>query len=124
MFNKSITAAASAARVIPKASKTSALPDLLETERLPCFATFNPAAAERSAVPVDRLKLLEPSPPVPTMSIVACSGSKETGIATSLMALAKPLTSSADSPLSLNAVNNAPAKGGATTPSANLVIKL
>ncbi len=52
----------------PSASSTSALPHKLDTERLPCLTTRAPAAAARSAAPVERFKLPEPSPPVPTMS--------------------------------------------------------
>ena len=52
----------------PSASSTSALPDLLDTPRLPCFATFAPAAAVTNIDAVEMLNVCEPSPPVPTMS--------------------------------------------------------
>jgi hypothetical protein len=52
----------------PSASSTSALPDLLETLRPPCFATFAPAAAVTNIVAVEMLKVCAPSPPVPTIS--------------------------------------------------------
>jgi hypothetical protein len=52
----------------PSASSTSALPDLLDTLRLPCFATFAPAAADTNMVAVEMLKVCAPSPPVPTIS--------------------------------------------------------
>lgn len=52
----------------PSASSTSALPDLLETLRLPCLATLAPAAADTNMVAVEILKVCEPSPPVPTIS--------------------------------------------------------
>ena len=44
----------------PSASSTSALPHLLDTERLPCLAIFTPALAATSAAGVDTLKVLEP----------------------------------------------------------------
>eukprot|EP00955_Chlamydomonas_euryale_P070003 360641-Chlamydomonas_euryale.AAC.4 len=49
-------------------SSTSALPHRLDTERLPCLATFAPAAAATMLAPVEMLTLPMPSPPVPTMS--------------------------------------------------------
>ena len=41
----------------PAASRTSALPDLLETERLPCLATWQPAAAATNMLAVETLKV-------------------------------------------------------------------
>ncbi len=55
-------------RFTPSASSTSALPDLLDTERPPCFATFAPAAAATSAEAVEMLKVWAASPPVPQVS--------------------------------------------------------
>ena len=52
----------------PSASSTSALPDLLDTLRLPCLATFAPAAAATNIDAVEMLNVCAPSPPVPTMS--------------------------------------------------------
>ena len=52
----------------PSASSTSALPDLLETLRLPCLLTRAPHAAATNIAQVEMLKVCEPSPPVPTMS--------------------------------------------------------
>src|SRR5205807_5950799 len=52
---------ASGGIVSPRASSTSALPQRLETERLPCFTTGTPQAAVRSAVPVEILRLPERS---------------------------------------------------------------
>jgi len=57
------------ARFTPSASRTSALPQWEETARLPCLATTTPAAATTKAVVVETLKVPEPSPPVPTISI-------------------------------------------------------
>ena len=77
-------------------SKTSALPQRLEAERLPCLATRAPAAAATSIAPVDMLTDPMPSPPVPTMSRHACA--LRTGVDIFRMALAKPTTSSGVSP--------------------------
>ena len=55
-------------RVTPIASSTSALPDLLDTLRLPCLLTRAPAAAATNMLQVEMLKVCELSPPVPTMS--------------------------------------------------------
>jgi hypothetical protein len=42
---------------------------LLDTDRLPCLTTSTPQAAVSNAAPVERLKLPDASPPVPTMSM-------------------------------------------------------
>ncbi len=65
-----IRSAAAGVRLMltPSASKTSALPDRLEIERLPCFATGMPAAAATMATAVEILKVERP-PPVPQVSI-------------------------------------------------------
>ena len=47
------------------------LPELLETERLPCFATRPPAAAATMALAVEILNVLAPSPPVPQRSMAS-----------------------------------------------------
>ena len=41
----------------PNSDSTSALPDLDETDRLPCFATVNPAPATTKAVVVEILNV-------------------------------------------------------------------
>ncbi|OBA64186.1 hypothetical protein A5647_03820 [Mycobacterium sp. 1100029.7] len=46
----------------------SAPPDSEDAARLPCLTTGTPAAATTIAAIVDRLTVLTPSPPVPTMS--------------------------------------------------------
>src|SRR3546814_5766643 len=51
----------------PNASSTSALPDLLDTLRLPCLAIRHPAAAATNIDAVEILNVCAPSPPVPTM---------------------------------------------------------
>ena len=52
----------------PRASMASALPLLLLTLRPPCLLTLPPAAAITKVAQVEMLKVLAPSPPVPTMS--------------------------------------------------------
>ena len=52
----------------PSASITSALPDLDDTARLPCFATRAPAAAQTNVAAVEMLNVCAASPPVPTTS--------------------------------------------------------
>ena len=42
-------------RAYPSAPSTSAAPDALETDRLPCLTTGTPAAAASRAAPVERL---------------------------------------------------------------------
>ncbi|OBH00531.1 hypothetical protein A5696_15895 [Mycobacterium sp. E2699] len=57
----------------------SAPPDSDDDARLPCLTTGTPAAATTIAAMVDRLTVLTPSPPVPTMS-TASSGTAPAGI--------------------------------------------
>ena len=52
----------------PRASRQSAVPHLLEAALLPCFATGIPAAEATMADNGEMLNVLEPSPPVPTIS--------------------------------------------------------
>ena len=58
-------------RFTPNASKTSALPDLLLTLRLPCLATGRPAPATTKAAVVEILNVPALSPPVPHVSIIS-----------------------------------------------------
>ncbi|BBY15381.1 hypothetical protein MLIT_09730 [Mycolicibacterium litorale] len=55
----------------PSASSVSAPPDSDDAARLPCFTTGTPLAATTIAAIVDRFTVLQPSPPVPTMSTVS-----------------------------------------------------
>ena len=97
--------AGSAVVPIPSSSSTSALPVLLETLRLPCFATFMPQPASTNAVSVLILKLNERSPPVPHTSI---SSPSVFGKATAFerIAFTRPTISSAVSPLACKATRN------------------
>src|SRR5438477_10452268 len=49
----------------PSSSRTSALPQLDVTRRLPCFTTTPPPAATTKATVVEILNESTPSPPVP-----------------------------------------------------------
>ena len=91
----------------PRASRTSALPQLLETARFPCFATVMPAAATTKAVVVEILKVFIPSPPVPTVSTMIGERASIL-VAFCLMIRAAPATSSTVSPLIRRAVMKAP----------------
>ncbi|BBX37945.1 hypothetical protein MMAGJ_72270 [Mycolicibacterium mageritense] len=55
----------------PRASSVSAPPESDDAARLPCLTTGTPHAATTIAAMVDRLTVLAPSPPVPTMSTVS-----------------------------------------------------
>ena len=76
----------------PSASKQSAVPQSEEAALLPCFETLTPADATTIAAVVEMLKLLAPSPPVPTISIVSMPVSQ--GVACSRIAAAQPAISS------------------------------
>ena len=86
-------------REIPNASRTSAAPLLEEAARLPCLETFTPDDAMTIEDAVEMLKLLEPSPPVPTISSVSYGLS--TRSARSRIAAALPAISSMVSALVL-----------------------
>ena len=64
-----------------------------------------PAAEVTTAAMVEMLTVCAPSPPVPTMSTVAICN--VTGVATSSMAAARPVTSWGDSPFARRATTNA-----------------
>ena len=101
------TIAAGIPSLIPRCSSASALPLALETPRLPCFATWPPAAATTKAEALEMLNRLAPSPPVPTIS-TSGSTSTSTGIASSRMTSAAAVISSIDSPFMRRPVSNAP----------------
>ena len=90
----------------PRASKKSALPQLLDTDRLPCLATFAPAALATKAAAEEILSVPVPSPPVPT-------GSTQKGtlglirMAASESARTPPVNSSEVSPFTRRPVINA-----------------
>src|SRR6266571_2784314 len=63
------TSAGSISSLTPSCSRTSALPQGLVKDRLPCFATLTPAAAITNAAVVLTLKVFAVSPPVPHVSV-------------------------------------------------------
>src|SRR5262245_35865793 len=98
----------------PKAPKTSALPDWLDTERLPCLATRTPAPATTKAQVVEILKVPFWSPPVPQVSRTVLDWTL-TRRAFSRITHAAPVISSTVSPFILSAVRkDATCKGVAS----------
>ncbi len=91
----------------PSASRTSALPQRLETARLPCLATVKPAAATTKAVVVEILNVFCPSPPVPQVSTMT-EDRASMRVAFCLMTRAAPVTSSTVSPFIRKAVSRPP----------------
>src|SRR5690554_3921250 len=91
------TCSAPRSRWMPATAKRSALPDDDDTPRLPCLATWPPAAATTKLAAVETLKRLALSPPVPTMS-TTFSASRCTGFISSRITWAAALISSAVSP--------------------------
>ena len=85
--------------LMPEASRKSAEPQSEDAARLPCFATLMPAAAATSAEIEEILKVLAPSPPVPTISRVGLSYS--TFMAWARIAAAQPEISSVVSAFAL-----------------------
>ena len=100
-------ATASGARSMraPSASSTSAEPDRLVAERLPCLASAQPAPAAISAAVVDTLKVDRP-PPVPAVS-TRSPRAHGTGVASARIVAARPASSSTVSPFVRSAIRNA-----------------
>ena len=86
----------------PSACSTSALPQWLETERLPCLATATPAPATTNAAVVEMLKVPARSPPVPQVSMRGWRVGR-TGVTWRRMARANPMISAMVSPLARSA---------------------
>src|SRR5919197_194480 len=89
----------------PSASSTSAEPDRLVAERLPCLASAQPAPAAISAAVVETLNVGRP-PPVPAVSTRSWR-SHGTGVASARIVAARPASSSTVSPLVRSAMRNA-----------------
>ena len=98
----------------PSAVSTSAEPDFDDSARLPCLATGTPQPATTSALAVEMLKLPEPSPPVPQVSIVPGGASIATALAR--MIRAAPVISSTVSPRTRSAISSAPICDGVALP--------
>src|SRR3954447_934371 len=101
----SATAPGSRSSRAPSASSTSADPHLPVAERLPCFATTQPAPAATKAAVVDTLKVGLP-PPVPAVSSMS-SRSTSTRTARSRIVRARPTSSCTVSPFVRSAMRNA-----------------
>ncbi len=103
----SLTFSAGISIFTPSAFITSALPHLLDTPLLPCFATLNPAPLATKALTVDILNVLAPSPPVPQVStVLPLAISIFTDF--SRITIAAPVISSTVSPFNLSAVIKLP----------------
>ena len=98
------------------ASKRSALPHRLDTDRLPCFATFTPHAATTTAAADETLNVPERSPPVPHVSNTS-PGGVASGTACSRIVRAKPTISSGRSPFITSAARRPASAPGAARPS-------
>src|SRR5690349_18002010 len=109
------TRSGSISTLTPSASSTSAEPDLLLLERLPCLATAQPAPAATSAAVVEMLKVEGP-PPVPQVS-TRSSRPVGTGEASERIVRAKPTSSGTVSPLARRAIRKAPVWIGSARPS-------
>src|SRR5947209_4486412 len=100
----------------PSAASTSARPERLETERLPCLATGAPAAAATWAAAVEMLTVPRPSPPVPQVSTSPCRW-WGMGMARRRMAAAAPEISATASPFMRRATSSAAFRVSLTCPS-------
>src|SRR5215210_5957496 len=98
----------------PRASRTSAEPHWLVAERLPCFATRQPAPAAIKAAVVETLKVGLP-PPVPAVSTTPAPPSTFT--ARSRSSDANPAISPTVSPFVRRAMRNAAACASDAFPS-------
>src|SRR4051794_12134529 len=101
----SATAPGSRSMRAPSASRTSADPERPVAERLPCFATAQPAPAATNAAVVETLKVGRP-PPVPAVSSRS-SRATVTPIARSRIVRARPTSASTVSPFVRSAIRKA-----------------
>ena len=108
------TAGAGRSIATPSASSTSAAPEDDDAARPPCLATGTPAPAVTTAAIVEMFTVWAPSPPVPTMS--THSRARSTGVAWASISAARPVTSSADSPLARSATAKAATWTGVASP--------
>ena len=98
------------------ASSTSALPQVDDTERPPCLATFAPAAAATKAEVVDTLNVWMPSPPVPQVSIKWLLSLIATFVERDRITVAAALISSTLSPFWRNAITKPAICAGVSSP--------
>ena len=90
----------------PSCSNTSALPHWLDTDRLPCLATFTPHAATTRAAAEEILNVPDRSPPVPQVSNTSSTGA-DSFTACSRIVRAKPTISAGRSPFITRAASSA-----------------
>src|SRR3954463_13380596 len=109
----SATAGGSRSMRDPSASSTSADPERQVAERLPCFATLQPAPAATKAAVVETLKVGRP-PPVPAVSTTSPATSPFA--ARSRMVRARPAISATVSPLVRNPIRNPAVSGSEALP--------
>src|SRR5262249_53265013 len=115
------TTVAGAVTHTPRAWKTSALPDRLDTDRLPCFATRTPQAATTTAAHDEMLNVPERSPPVPHVSNTS-SYRRDTCTACARIARARPTISAGRSPFIARPTSRPAIWAGAARPSMISVI--
>src|SRR5260221_4488481 len=101
------TTAGGAETRTPSASNTSALPQRLETDRFPCFATRTPQEATTSATQDETLNVPDRSPPVPQVSNTP-SWRRESGTALGPIPPAEPPSLSRRSPFNPKTPQNPP----------------
>jgi hypothetical protein len=110
------TTAGSAATLTPSASNRSALPHLLDADRLPCLATGTPQAATTRAATVETLNVCDRSPPVPQVSNTgACL--RDSFVARFRMVCANPTISAGRSPFMDSAISRPAICAGWARPS-------
>src|SRR5215203_2504458 len=108
-------AAGETATFTPSASSTSALPQRLETDRLPCFATGTPQAAITIAAAEEMLNVPDRSPPVPHVSNTS-RPPVSNGTASRRIVPARPTISSGRSPFIARDTRNAAISAGVARP--------
>jgi hypothetical protein len=99
------TSAGASSMSTPSASSTSAEPERLVAERLPCLATGQPAPAAISAAVVEMLNVVGP-PPVPAVSTTPGTSSS-TCAASERIVRANPTSSETVSPLARREIRKA-----------------
>ncbi len=109
------TTAGGAVTLTPSCSNTSALPQRLDTDRLPCLATFTPQAATTSAAADEMLNVPDRSPPVPQVSNTSPGGAASF-TACSRIVRAKPTISAGRSPFITSAASSAASDRRARAP--------
>mmetsp|Transcript_23464 Transcript_23464/g.49938 ORF Transcript_23464/g.49938 Transcript_23464/m.49938 type:complete len:215 (+) Transcript_23464:564-1208(+) len=103
----STTCSGERSMVTPRASRTSADPQALLTDRFPALATVQPLAAANTTDAVEMLMVSAPSPPVPTISR-SFWPLRSTELQASFIAWTMPAISSGVSPFCRKRVRSEP----------------